>query len=99
VGKNLDRILRLAEKVTAVAEQQIRKELDKLVKSRIISTGEARSLLKAAVKEARAEQKRVRQFVMSELKRELAKAKPVIKKAIAKKRKQFESYRKKRRKR
>jgi hypothetical protein len=96
MGKNLNRVLKIAERVTAIAEQRIRKELGAMVKSRIISASEARSLLKAAVKEARAEQTRVRQFVMAELKRELAKAKPMIKKAVSKKRKQFESYRKKR---
>ncbi len=94
MGKNINRILKVAEKVTALAQQRIRKELRALAKSGVISTKEARQLLKVAVKEAAQEQTRVRRFIAAELKRELAKAKPVIRKALAHKKKQFASYRK-----
>jgi hypothetical protein len=96
MGKNLDRMLRLAERIADIAERRIKKELDALVRSKVISTMEARQLLRAAVREARQEQHRVRKFVAAELKRELARARPVVQKALAKKRKQFASYRKRR---
>lgn len=96
MGKNLNRALKLAEKIVGMTEHRVRRELDALAKSGIISTKDAKQILKAAVKEAKKEQQRVRAFITAELKRELAKAKPVIKNALAKKKKQFAAYRKKR---
>jgi hypothetical protein len=97
MAKRISKVVRLAEKLAAKAGQRVRKELGALAKSGIISKKEAKQILKAAAREAAREEKRVRAFIISELKRELKKAKPVIKKTLAKKRKQFESYRKKRR--
>jgi hypothetical protein len=93
---NLDKILRAAEKVADIAEKRIRMELGALAKSGLMSREDARKLLKIAVKEAKHEKERVRKFIETELKRELKKAKPLIKKALAKKKKQFLQYRKKR---
>ena len=89
-------VLKLAEKVAAAAEQRIKKELNALVKSGIVSRKEAKHMLTVAVREAKREKQRVKKFITAELKRELKRAKPLIKKAVAKKRKQFEQYRKKR---
>lgn len=94
---NLEKILRIAAKTAIFAEQRMKKELDALVKSGLISRKDARDALKLAVKEAKSERERFRKFIEAELKRELRKAKPLIKKALAKKKKQFISYRKKRR--
>jgi Asp-tRNA(Asn)/Glu-tRNA(Gln) amidotransferase B subunit len=96
MGKNLDKVLRIAEKVSEIAEVRIRKELNALAKSGLVSRKEAKQLLKAALKEAEKERHRVRKFIEAELKRELRKAKPLVKKALAKKKKQFSEYRKKR---
>ncbi len=96
MGKSLDKVLKIAEKVSEVAEARIRNELNALAKSGLVSRKEARQLLKAALKEAKKEKQRIRQFIEAELKRELRKAKPLIKKALAKKKKQFEAYRKRR---
>jgi len=93
---NLDKILKAAEKVADIAEKRIRMELGALAKSGIISKKDAKQLISAAAKEARQEKERVRKFIETELKRELKKAKPLIKKALAKKKKQFLQYRKKR---
>ncbi|MEM4240042.1 MAG: hypothetical protein QXM31_01920 [Candidatus Woesearchaeota archaeon] len=95
--KDIDKIVVLAAKIAGLAEKKVRKELSRLQKSRLVSRKEARQLLKAALKEAEQERHRVKKFIEAELKRELRKAKPLIKKALAKKKKQFLSYRKKRR--
>ena len=99
MAKKLSQALKLAEKIASFTKQRIKKELDALAKSGIISRKEARQMLKTAAAEARREEKRIRTFITNELKRELKKAKPAIKRALAKKKKQFESYRKRRRKR
>ncbi len=91
--KSIKALLTLTEKATAFAEKRVRKELDALAKSGLISRKEARAALKLAAREAKREQKRIRTFIKAELKRELRKAKPLIKKALARKKKQFERYR------
>lgn len=99
MGKNLNRILKMADKASKVAEQRIRKELGALVKSKVISTKESRQLLRAAMKAANQERKRVQAFIKKEFAREYKKAKPAVKKTLAAKKKQFASYRKKRKRR
>ena len=112
MGKNTRRIMHLAESVTAVISalklaqkmaptiaKRTRKELNALATSGLISRKEARQILRAAMQEARKEEKRMRTFIASELKRELKKAKPLVKKALAKKREQFARYRTLRRRR
>lgn len=94
MGKHLHQIVKLAEKMAKVAEQRLRKEMTALAKSGVLSRAEAKKLLAGAIREAEREEKRIRKFITSELKRELRKAKPAIKKAVARKKKQFESYRK-----
>lgn len=89
----IERILSIAEKAAMMAERRIRKELAALTRSGVISKAEARQLLKAAIREANAERKRVQAFIKAELTRELRKAKPLIKKVLAKKRQQFARYR------
>jgi hypothetical protein len=96
MAKRISKAVKLAEKLAAKAGQRVRKELGALAKSGIISKTEAKQILKAAAREAAREEKRIRAFIIAELKRELRKAKPVIKRTLAKKRKQFESYRKRR---
>ncbi len=91
--KNLNALLKLTEKATSFAEQRVRKELGALAKSGLISRKDARAALKLAAREAKQEQQRIRKFIIAELKREFTKAKPLIKKVLAKKRKQFEQYR------
>lgn len=93
---SLERVLKLSAKAALIAEQRMRKELGALAKSGLMSREDARKLLKIAVKEAKHERHRIRKFIESELKRELRKAKPMIRKALAKKKKQFMQYRKKR---
>jgi polyhydroxyalkanoate synthesis regulator phasin len=95
--QNLKQLLKLAEKVTSAVENRVKKEADALVKSGIISRTDGKKLLSAALREAQAERKRVQAFIKQELRRELAKAKPKVKQILAKKKKQFESYRKRRR--
>ena len=94
--KSLKALLTLTEKATSFAEKRVRKELGALTKSGLISKKDAKHALKLAAKEAKREQHRIRKFIEAELKRELKKAKPLIRKALAKKRKQFEQYRKRR---
>jgi len=94
--QNLKQLLKLAEKVAAAVEKKVKKEVDVLARSGIISKKEGKRLLNAVLREAQAERKRVQTFIAAELKRELAKAKPKIKQLLAKKKKQFESYRKRR---
>jgi hypothetical protein len=94
MGKHTHQVIKIAEKMAKVAEQRLRKEMTALAKSGVLSRTEAKKLLAGAIREAEREEKRIRKFITSELKRELAKAKPAITKAVAKKRKQFESYRK-----
>lgn len=94
MGKYTHQIIKLAEKMAKVAEQRLRKEMTALAKSGVLSRAEAKKLLAGAIREAEREEKRIRKFITSELKRELRKAKPAIKKAVARKKKQFESYRK-----
>jgi hypothetical protein len=96
MAKRISKVVKLAEKLAAKAEKRMRTELGALAKSGIISRGEAKQILKAAAREAAREEKRIRAFIISELKRELKKAKPAIKKTLARKKKQFESYRKRR---
>lgn len=96
MGKTLTSVLKLAEKVAKVTEQRVKKELATLAKSGLLSKTEAKQLLKSAGREAEREEKRIRKFIVAELKRELRKAKPAIKKALARKKKQFEKYRKRR---
>lgn len=91
--KHLKALLALTEKATAFAEKRVRKELNTLAKSGLISRKDARAALKLAAREAKQEQQRIRKFIVTELKREFTRAKPLIKKALAKKRKQFEDYR------
>ena len=97
--KPLKKIISASNKIVDLVQAKLRKEVKALAKSGVINTKEARQLLKAAAKEAQRERKRVQAFIKAELKRELKKAKPKIKKAVAKKRKQFESYRQKRKRR
>ena len=97
MGKNINRILKLANKVSKAAEQKIKKEINALVKSGLLTRPEARRLATSAIREANKERKRVQAFIKKELKKELSKAKPKIKKALARKKKQFASYKKKRR--
>jgi polyhydroxyalkanoate synthesis regulator phasin len=94
--QNLKQLLKLAEKVTSAVESRVKKEADALVKSGIISRTDGKKLLNAALREAQAERKRVQSFITAELRRELAKAKPKVRQILAKKKKQFESYRKRR---
>lgn len=94
MGKHTHQVIKLAEKMAKVAEQRLRKEMTALAKSGVLSRAEAKKLLAGAIREAEREEKRIRKFITSELKRELRKAKPAIKKAVARKKKQFESYRK-----
>ena len=97
--KPLKKIVSASNKIVDLVQARLKKEVNALAKSKVISTKEAKQLLKAAAKEAQREKKRVQAFIKAELKRELKRAKPKIKKAVAKKRKQFESYRKKRKRR
>ncbi len=96
MGKTIDKAVELAGKIAELAEKKARKELNALAKSGLISRKDAKAVLKLAMKEAEAEKRRIRRFVEAELKRELKKAKPLIKKALAKKKKQFLNYGKKR---
>jgi hypothetical protein len=93
---NLEKVLKVVAKTAIFAEQRMKKELDALAKSGLISKKDAKQALKLAVKEAKSERERFRKFIEAELKRELRKAKPLVKKALAKKKKQFLAYRKKR---
>jgi Asp-tRNA(Asn)/Glu-tRNA(Gln) amidotransferase B subunit len=97
MGKTIDKAVELAGKIAELAEKRARKELDALAKSGLISRKDAKQALKLAMKEAEAEKRRIRKFVEAELKRELKKAKPLIKKALAKKKKQFLKYRRRKR--
>lgn len=94
--QNLNRILRFAEKAAHAVETCVKKEVETLAKSGMISKTEGKQLVSAALREARRERKRVQAFITKELKRELAKAQPKVKQLLAKKKKQFASYRKKR---
>lgn len=89
--------LKLAEKMMPAVAKRTRKEMDTLAKSGFISKKEARQILKAAMAEAKREEKRMRAFITAELKREAKKAKPIIRKALAKKKRQFARYKKLRR--
>ncbi len=93
---HLKNLLKAAEKIASTVEKRMRHELELLVKSNVMSPIEARHILRAAIAEAKRERSRVKEFVKAELKRELRKAKPLIKKALAKKKKQFAAYRRKR---
>ena len=86
-------VVRLAEKVAALAEQRVKKELTTLTKSGLLSTTEAKHVFHAGVREATRERKRVKQFILHEIKRELKKAQPRIKKLMAQKKQQFAAYR------
>jgi hypothetical protein len=66
--------------------------LGALEKSGLINAKEAKQVLRIAAKEAGQEAIRIGRFVSGEIKKELKKAKPVVKKAIARKKQQFASY-------
>jgi len=97
MNRKLKRIIQAAARIAEFAEAKAKKELYYLRKSGLVSRKEAKALLNAVLREAEQEKRRIKKFIEAELKRELRKAKPLVKKALAKKKKQFEAYRKRRR--
>ncbi|MEM4247421.1 MAG: hypothetical protein QXR48_03325 [Candidatus Woesearchaeota archaeon] len=93
----IKKLVRIAGKIAELAEAKVKKELYHLQKSGLVSKKEAKQTMKLAIKEATAEKERIKKFIIAELKRELKKAKPLIRKELEKKRKQFAKYRKTRR--
>jgi hypothetical protein len=94
--KEMKTALKKVDKITNYVKKRLNNELSALAKSGIISKREAKQMLRAAAKEAEKESRRVAEFITQELRRELKKAKPAIKKTLAIKRKQFEKYKKQR---
>lgn len=74
------KVLSLGIRFAGATQREIRKEVNALVKKRIINPAEGRKLLKALLKEAVAEQRRVAAFAKQEAKRELKKVSPLLKK-------------------
>lgn len=74
------KVLSLGIRFAGATQREVRKEVNSLVKKHIINPEEGRKLLKALLKEALAEQKRVAAFVKQEARQEFKKAKPLLKK-------------------
>jgi polyhydroxyalkanoate synthesis regulator phasin len=87
MAKRAKKVAKFGARIAAKAKQHLQRDLGLLVKSGIISRGEARKLAGAIKAEIKGEKERIKQFAKQELKRGLSKAKPLAKKAISRLRK------------
>ncbi len=61
---------------------KLKQELIKQIKTRLLTKREARDLISGVLAELRAEKTRIISFAKTEFRRELKKAKPIVKKAL-----------------
>lgn len=87
MAKRARKAMRFGARIAAAAKNRLQKDVNMLVKSGIISRGEARKLASAIKSEIKAEKQRIKNFAKQELKRGLQKAKPLAKKALSRLRK------------
>ena len=87
MAKRARKAAKFGARLAAKAKQHLQRDMSLLVKSGIISRGEARKLASAIKAEIKMEKERIKSFAKQELKRGLSKAKPLAKKALSRLRK------------
>lgn len=87
MAKRARKVMKFGARLAAKAKQHLQRDIGLLIKSGIISRGEARKLASAIKSEIKAEKQRIKNFAKQELKRGLSKAKPLAKKALSRLRK------------
>jgi len=85
--KTARKILGLGIKAARITKREAEKEINAMVKEGIINKGEGKELLRRIVVEADQERKRFQNFLKAEFRRELRKAKPLMKEVAKRSRK------------
>ncbi len=82
MAKRIRKVVKLGKQLAGKAADRVKHEIKAVIKAGSLNKGETRKLVRGVIAELRQETERLAGFAKQELKREMKKAKPLMKRAV-----------------